>query len=174
MSRNLKLLIGLVSAATFYYVFGVELLRSPGNEAYLSIVPAIKIIVIVITLTLVALTVREYRRSGDSSGGGSTSKTEMAARNYIRAAWGKQGHEQDVTLFVSHHLSELDSSYWMTHTGSSEPTAHQVLDILELRIDPEDDEAMLLDFALPGDVSDYVISVELDESGGIIGVAMES
>ncbi|MDJ0917813.1 MAG: DUF2004 domain-containing protein [Woeseiaceae bacterium] len=174
MSRNLKLLIGLVSAAGFYYLFGVALLRSPGNEAYLSIVPAIRIVVIVITMALIALTVREYRRSGSSSGRASNSDSETRARNFIRAAWGKQGHEQDVTLFVSHHLAELDSSYWVKHTGNGKPTAQQVLDILEIRVDPDDEENMLLDFALPGDVSHYVLSVELDESGGIVGIAMES
>ncbi|MDJ0760360.1 MAG: hypothetical protein QNJ19_13240 [Woeseiaceae bacterium] len=63
MSRNLKLFVGLVSAGTFYYFFGVVVLRPPGNEAFLSIVPAIRVIVIVITIALVALTVRSYRGS---------------------------------------------------------------------------------------------------------------
>ena len=76
-------------------------------------------------------------------------------------------------MFVSHHLDELDDSYWMKHTGTSKPDARQVLRVLELRVD-EEGEIDILDFTLPEGVTNYVISVEFDDSGNVAGVSMES
>ena len=103
------------------------------------------------------------------------SRREIAARKHIEAIYGKPGDEYGVTLFVSHHLKEINPSYWAKHTGSDKPEAGQILGMLELRIDAEEeDEIEIFDFSLPGGVTDYVISVEFNESGGIVGVSMES
>jgi len=109
------------------------------------------------------------------------SRRETAARAHINAIYGTPEDEFGTTLFVSHHLSEIDVSYWVEHTGTSRPEARQVLDMLELRIDPEEDELDpeeeeldILDFSLPNGVTNYVICVEFDVSGKIIGVSMES
>ena len=82
--------------------------------------------------------------------------------------------EFGATLFVSHHLDEIDASYWVEHTGQAKPDAQQVLQLLELRLDPEEDEIDILDFTLPGAVTNYVICVEFDGSGNVTGVSMES
>ena len=109
------------------------------------------------------------------------SRREKAARAHIDAVYGSPEDEFDVTLFVSHHLSELDASYWMKHTGTSKPDARQVLRLLEACFDSqeedlEEEEEVLdtLDFTLPDGVTNYVICVEFDDSGNIARVSMES
>lgn len=109
------------------------------------------------------------------------SRLESAARAHIEAIYGTPEDEFGATLFVSHHLSDIDSSYWLKHTGTSEPKARQVLRMLEVRVDPEEEELdpeeeelNILDFSLPDAVTNYVISVEFDGSGGIVRVSMES
>ena len=86
-----------------------------------------------------------------------------------------------MTLFVSHHLSELDASYWIKHTGNGRPNAQEVLRLLEVCFDAEDDDLEedeeplnTLDFSLPGNVTNYLICVEFDDSGNVTRVAMES
>lgn len=109
-------------------------------------------------------------------------KLEAAARAHIKAVYGTPGDEYGVTLFVSHHLNEIEASYWLGHVGAPEPEPHQILDLLVLKpplddeADGEDDEeeTTILDFTLPGDVTNYLISVEFDEAGNVAGVAMES
>ncbi len=178
MSRNVKLWLGLVSAAGFYYFFGVLLISPPGNQSYLSIVPAIRFVVGAITLVLIVLTVREYLRSGregeHSSDDKELSRREVAAREAIAAIHGTAGDEFGVTLFVSHHLDEVDAAYWRKHTYSDKPEPRQVLDMLELRTDPAEQSMDMLDFTLPENVTDYVVCVEFDKSGNIVRVAMES
>ena len=106
------------------------------------------------------------------------SRREKAARAHIDAIYGTPEDELGATLFVSHHLSELDASYWIKYTGTSTPDARQVLRMLELRIDPEEEELEeemdILDFSLPDGVTNYVICVEFDGSGNIARVSMES
>ena len=102
------------------------------------------------------------------------SRREQAARAHIDAIYGTPDDEFGATMFVVHHLNELDDSYWMKHTGTSEPDAYQVLRMLELRVDEEEEEIDILDFTLPGGVTTYVISVEFDDSGNIASVSMES
>ena len=97
----------------------------------------------------------------------------------IKKRWGTPGNEDGVTLFVSHHLKELDASYWEKVLGSSKPDPGQVLDILVLEShwsdDDEDEDGIdVFDFTLPHGVTNYMISVSFDESGQVEEVAMES
>ena len=105
-------------------------------------------------------------------------KREATARKYIGAIYGKPGDEYGVTLFVSHHLKEIDAEFWTKHLGTDAPEPRQVLELLELRLDEDDegeeDEIELLDFTLPEYVTDYVISVEFDETGDVSNVSMEN
>ena len=109
------------------------------------------------------------------------SRRERAARAHIDAVYGTPEDEFGVTLFVSHHLSELDASYWMKHTGTSTPVAQEILRLLEVCFDAEEEELEeeeepldTLDFTLPDNVTNYVICVEFDDSGNVARVAMES
>jgi hypothetical protein len=106
-----------------------------------------------------------------------TSRRETAARAAIRAAYGAPAAEHGVTLFVSHHLEEIEPDYWRAQIGSDAPAPEQVLDLLELRGEWSPDSepgAQILDFTLPDDATDYVISVRFDAAGAIAELSMES
>ncbi|MCH9693475.1 MAG: DUF2004 domain-containing protein [Gammaproteobacteria bacterium] len=112
-------------------------------------------------------------KSGQASNSEELSRREVVARKHICAAYGKPGDEYGVTLFVSHHLAEIDAEYWVKYTGVSKPEPQQVLDILELRLDPEED-LDTLDFTLPANATDYVVCVGFDDAGKVVSVEMES
>lgn len=107
-------------------------------------------------------------------------KREVVARDAIRKAFGTPEDEDGATLFVLHHLEELDSSYWVKYLGTSTPKSEDVLNILEfkkLREDEneiEENDLEILDFTLPDNVTDYVISVQFNEDGEVDSIAMES
>lgn len=104
-------------------------------------------------------------------------KRTKLALSAIKAAYGTSGDEFGATMFVSHHLDELDSSYWEKHLKTASPEPILVLDILTLRShwgDEDDDGIDTFDFTLPDDVTDYVISVRFDENGTIEDITMES
>ena len=101
-------------------------------------------------------------------------KTALTA---IKQAFATPADEHGATLFVSHHLEELGPDYWQQHCGTNRPEPKQVLDILALRShwsEEDDDGIETFDISLPGDVTDYVISVSFDEGGEVTDVTMES
>lgn len=104
-------------------------------------------------------------------------KREKAAIAAIRSAFGTEDDEYGGTLFVNHHLDEIEKDFWQKHLGTSQPEPKQVLDILVLQSHwgDEDDEGIdTFDFTLPDDVTDYVISVRFDEEGQVEEITMES
>lgn len=69
----------------------------------------------------------------------------------IRNTFSSEQDEYGASLFVSHHLEELDESYWLKHLGTTQPAPHRVLDILVLRShwsDKEEDGIDTFDFTL--------------------------
>lgn len=95
----------------------------------------------------------------------------------IRDAFGTEGDEYGATLFISHHVEELDPSYWQTHLGTGTPTPERILGLLEPRThwgDGDENGIDVFDFTLPGEITDYVISVRFDEFGEIEEISMES
>jgi hypothetical protein len=114
-----------------------------------------------------------------------TNQTEIDTRTAkaiaaIKSVYGTDGDEESVTLFVSHHIEEIEASYWEKHCGTALPPAESVLGILVLRShwgddDDGDEEGIdTFDFTLPDEVTDYVISVRFDEDGEVESVSMES
>lgn len=102
-------------------------------------------------------------------------RREAAARAAIKTAFGTAEDEFGATLFVSHHLEELDSSYWKKHLSTETPEPRRVLEMLELHSHwGGDDELDTFDFTLPEEVTNYVISVTFDESGDVSEITMES
>jgi hypothetical protein len=102
-------------------------------------------------------------------------KREKIAIAAIRSTLGTDDGEYGSTLFVSHHLEELDVDYWQKHLGTGNPDPERVLDIIKLRSHWGGDEELdTFDFTLPDDVTDYVISVRFDESGDVEEISMES
>lgn len=100
-----------------------------------------------------------------------------AAIDAIRRAHGTAADEYGATLFVSHHLDEIDDKFWLKHSGVARPSPTQVLDMLVLRSHwgaDDDDGIDTFDFTLPDDATNYVISVEFNDNGHVSGVTMES
>jgi hypothetical protein len=98
-----------------------------------------------------------------------------AATSAIRKS--TKDSESAFELFASHHLEELDSAYWKRHTGTTRPSREQILGLLELRSHwggEGEDGIDVFDFTLPGDVTDYVISVRFNEGGEVEDISMES
>jgi hypothetical protein len=103
------------------------------------------------------------------------SRREAAARQAIKNGFDMEDEESGVAMFVAFHLEELDAGYWQQHTGTPRPDPAAVLDILILRAHwGEDDEFEFLDFTLPGEITNYVISVHFDAQGKIDDISMES
>lgn len=105
---------------------------------------------------------------------------EIARRTIAALAAIKQSADEadsGVTLFASHHLEELDLTYWQQHAGTPQPSRDRILDLLELRSHWGSDGENgidVFDFTLPGDVTDYVISVRFDDDGAVGDISMES
>jgi len=100
-----------------------------------------------------------------------------AAMDAIRRTHGTLAGAHVATLFVSHHLDEIGSKFWLKHCGVSRPSATQILDILVLQShwsEDDDDGIDTFDFTLPDNVTNYVISVEFDDNGDVFGASMES
>jgi len=100
-----------------------------------------------------------------------------AALAAIRESADQGDEDSGIALFASHHLEELDAAYWQKHAGTPRPSAKQVLDLLELSshwADDDDDGIDTFDFTLPGNVTNYVISVRFDEGGQVEDISMES
>ncbi len=116
-------------------------------------------------------------------------RQEIARRTAVGLAALKQlladdpnNDENPVTLFVAHHLEELEPEYWAEQTGTPTPTPAQVLELLVLRghwgmdedEEIDDDGLEMFDYTLPGDKTDYVLSVRFDEDGEVYDIDMES
>lgn len=85
--------------------------------------------------------------------------------------------EDAVPLFVSHHLEHLSPAAMKAALGTETGDATKILAALVLRrieIRPSDEEPLQCEFGLPASVSDYVLCVGIDRSGGITDVEMES
>lgn len=68
-------------------------------------------------------------------------------------------------------------SYWEEYLRTASPEPIRVLDIFTLRShwgDKDDDGIDTFDFTLPGEVTDYVISVNFDQNGSVEDIIMES
>ena len=97
---------------------------------------------------------------------------EKKALETIKSAYGTEEDEYGATLFISHHLEEIEPSYWLKHTGESKPSPEKVLNLLVLK--SQWDEDLAFDFTLPEETTNYVICVRFDENNEIIEITMES
>ena len=102
-------------------------------------------------------------------------RRQALALEAILKAYGTDDAEHSVNLFVSHHISELEADYWSKHLGTTTPEPEQILKLLITRpLDQEVSGLDLLDFTLPGEVTDYLLCVEFDVSGKVASIEMES
>jgi hypothetical protein len=102
---------------------------------------------------------------------------QASARHAIKSLYGKPDGEYGPTLFVSHHLNEIEPGYWLKIVGIERPNPQQVLDALVL-VDTwasgGDETVDTLDFGLPEDASNYLLSVRFGDDGQVQDVSMES
>ena len=104
-----------------------------------------------------------------------TKRRQEVALSAIRGAFGTEADEYGATLFISHHLKEVGANYWQAHLGTDKPAPAQVLGILKFhRCWGGDDGMDVFDFTLPGDITNYVISVRFDSAGEVKSISMES
>lgn len=105
---------------------------------------------------------------------GEVEKRAKLALDAIRKAYGTESGEFSTTMFVGHHLEELPQDYWQEHTGTDAPDPAAVLGLLELRSNWGEGDIENFDFSLPGDVTNYILSVRFDDAGEIDEVSLES
>lgn len=105
---------------------------------------------------------------------GEVDKRSKLALDAIRSAYGTEAGEFGANLFVEHHLEEIPQEYWQERTGAAKPDPTAVLALLELRSNWGEGEVENFDFSLPGDVTDYVLSVRFNDAGEVDEISMES
>jgi hypothetical protein len=106
-----------------------------------------------------------------------TKKRCAAALRAIKSLYGKPDGEFGPTLFVSHHLEEIEGAYWRRTVGVARPTPKQVLNALVLIKSWSSDEngnIDVFDFGLPDNASNYVLAVRFRDDGEVADVSMES
>jgi hypothetical protein len=99
---------------------------------------------------------------------------EKLALDAIKQVFGTEAGEDSINLFVEHHLAELPESYWQQHLQSDAPKPSAVVNLLALSSSWGDDDIEYFDFTLPGEVTNYVVSVHFNGTGSIDGISMES
>ena len=95
-------------------------------------------------------------------------RRENTARAAIKRVFGTKEDEIGATLFVTHHLTEIEAKYWRAHLGTNKPEPLRILDFLELRShwgDEDEDGIDVFDFTLPDEVTNYV------SASGLINLA---
>ncbi|MEM9701031.1 MAG: hypothetical protein AAF907_01150 [Planctomycetota bacterium] len=108
-----------------------------------------------------------------------------AARSALLANVGGGEYAATVRLFATHHLRELDAAYWERRLGTPAPDPAAVIGLLEPAAEEEEDDeepeddslepgGSLIDFTLPGGVTQYVLCVRFDSEGRVTDIAMES
>jgi len=71
-------------------------------------------------------------------------RREKPAIAAIRSVFGTEYDEYGGTLFVTHHLEEIEKDYWQDHLDTTQPEPMQVLDILVLKSHWDGDEVELM------------------------------
>lgn len=104
-------------------------------------------------------------------------KRQEVALAAIKRAFGTPEDKYGATLFVSHHLEEVEESYWQKYLGTARPEPSSILNLLVLESERDEDneeDCDTLYFTLPDDVTNYVITVHIGESGQVEEITMES
>ena len=99
---------------------------------------------------------------------------EKLALEAIKQSFGTEAGEENINLFVEHHLAELPKSYWQHHLNNDDFEPSAIIGLLKLRSSWGNDNTEYFDFTLPDEVTDYVVSVHFDNAGNIVSISMES
>jgi len=102
-------------------------------------------------------------------------RREHVARQAIKNGFDMEDEDSGAAMFVAFHLEELEPAYWQAQANTPRPAPSAVLDLLVLdKHWGGKDEMEFFDFTLPGEVTDYVISVRFDAAGKVDDISMES
>ena len=101
-------------------------------------------------------------------------KRQKQALDAIKQSFGTESGEDSINLFVEHHLAELPEAYWQEQLGVNDPEPKDILSLLKFSTSWGEDDIEYIDFTLPNEVTDYVVSVHFDSSGDIDSISMES
>lgn len=95
----------------------------------------------------------------------------------IKSIYGTEDGEFGPTLFVEHHLEEIENEYWVKKFGSEKPDPVKILEALVLVnkwASEDDDNIDTFDFSLPDNVTNYLLSVRFADDGQVEEISMES
>ena len=98
---------------------------------------------------------------------------EKRALEAIKNAYGTPEGKDNVTEFVTYCQNEIHFAYWMKFLDTMRPEPQQVLDMLYFASHWSDGAADVLEFALPEDILDSVLSVQFDEDGNLVDIAID-
>ena len=79
-----------------------------------------------------------------------------------------------VREYVTHHLECISPEYWRDRLGKEKPSVRQVIQLLKLKSAWGEDDIEYFDFILPGEVTDYVVSVQFNSDGTVASISMDS
>jgi hypothetical protein len=102
---------------------------------------------------------------------------QARALQAIKSLYGKPEGEHGPTLFVSHHLNQIEPAYWLRTVGVEQPKPEQVLGallLLDSWASGGGETVDTFDFGLPEDASNYLLSVRFGDGGQVLDVSMES
>lgn len=105
---------------------------------------------------------------------------DATARSAIRADFAGDP-EGSSSLYLSHHADEFSGEERAQHFGSRDAKnlgVDQLLEAIHLKrigLYPDsDDYVAVFDYTIDENATDYVLAVEFDETGAVIGVSMDS
>lgn len=101
-------------------------------------------------------------------------KRQKLSLEAIKQMFGTEAGEGGINLFVEHHLAEIPVAYWKEHLGTDSPKPAAVVSLLQFCTSWGEDDLEYFDFTLPGEVTNYVVSVHFDSLGKIEDISMES
>jgi hypothetical protein len=105
---------------------------------------------------------------------------ESAAREAIKADFGSDP-DGSSALYLSHHAENLDDEERLEYFGTKDTAALGVehllssLHLQRIGLYPDsEDYAAIFDYSLDPDATQYILAVEFDSSGRIVGISMDS
>jgi hypothetical protein len=105
---------------------------------------------------------------------------DSTARSAIRADFAEDP-EGSSSLYLSHHADEFSDEERAQHFGSRDAKSlgvEQLLKAIHLKrigLYPDsDDYVAVFDYTIDEDATNYVLAVEFDEAGAVIGISMDS
>ena len=105
---------------------------------------------------------------------------DSIARSAIRADFAEDP-EGSSSLYLSHHADEFSDEERAQYFGSGEARSlgvDQLLKAIHLKrigLYPDsDDYVAVFDYTIDEDATDYVLAVQFDEAGAVIGISMDS